>query len=244
MCWMCDKVFDEIKYNQKHKVMYVGDGDGFAMVPGFGDRHRDFCRLLNVDTPEKGFPGFDESKKFLSDLVYGKDVQIEYQRRDKPTRDKYGRLLVYAFIEGKLVNAEIIREGLSMWVTRWGRGQFRCIIQHAETQACDERKGIWKYYDSKQRTYWGRGSGKIWFRSAEEMEKYRIEAVKRGGVKDGEISSDIGFFAWLNRGKLFLEEQRRLIRPIERLSRKSEYCASTENSGITTGDVGQLGGSS
>jgi len=206
MCWKCYKIIEESRFFTKRKVIYCPDGDGFTVVPGLIEKGHEWCRLLNVDTPEKNEEGYKESKEFLESLVLNKLVGIEFQHRGRMVRDRYGRLLIYAFVDDKLVNAEIVRNGLSMFVTRWGRGPLSCFFTHAEAWACDNRLGIWKDYQTHYRTYFGRGREKKWFRSRDEFERYINTKSKEEVIENGKVLADLGFFAWLNSRKHMVEK--------------------------------------
>ena len=95
----------EIKENQsENQVAEIIDGDTFRLENG------DVVRLLCVDTPEKGEEGYDEAVSFLGGrLLYQQDNNIILEGN---TTDKYGRLLRWVWVEGSLVNKEIIDEDL------------------------------------------------------------------------------------------------------------------------------------
>ena len=54
---------------RKEKVTRVIDGDTFET-----DRRKNPVRLANVDTPEKGEPGYQKAKDKLSELIMNKEV--------------------------------------------------------------------------------------------------------------------------------------------------------------------------
>jgi len=57
---------------RKEKVTKVIDGDTFETA---SRKHP--VRLANVDTPEKGQPGYGKAKQDLSKLIQGKEVTID-----------------------------------------------------------------------------------------------------------------------------------------------------------------------
>jgi len=59
-----------------------------------------------------------EARNAPAGMVKGKTVRLEYDSRE-PTRDRYGRLLVYVSLDGTDVNAELIRCGLAVADTRF-----------------------------------------------------------------------------------------------------------------------------
>ncbi|MDI6782081.1 MAG: thermonuclease family protein [bacterium] len=79
---------------RKEKVTKVIDGDTFMT-----DRRKHPVRIANVDTPEKGQPGYSQAKKALQSLIQGQEVAI-----DTKARDRYNRSVANVKIEGKSVN--------------------------------------------------------------------------------------------------------------------------------------------
>jgi len=71
-----------------------------------------------VDTPETVHPSKPvqhygkEASCFTTNLLKGERIYLRYEG-EKPTTDKYGRLLAYVYRapDGLFVNAEIIRQG-------------------------------------------------------------------------------------------------------------------------------------
>jgi len=54
------------------------------------------------------------AKEYLIDLLLDKTVEVEIGQEPK---DQYNRSLAYIFLEGELVNAKIIEEGLAdVWL--------------------------------------------------------------------------------------------------------------------------------
>ena len=66
---------------RKEKVTKVIDGDTFMT-----DKRKNPVRLANVDTPEKGQPGYAKAKGDLEKFIGGKEVSIETKARDKYRR--------------------------------------------------------------------------------------------------------------------------------------------------------------
>lgn len=94
-----------IKNNQPSKlkpnqVAEIIDGDTFRLENG------DIIRLLCVDTPEKGEEGYDEAVSFLGGRLLYEDLVLEGNETDR-----YGRLLRWVWVNGSLVNKEIVDEG-------------------------------------------------------------------------------------------------------------------------------------
>ena len=88
--------------NQEFKVARVIDGDTIKLESG------EYVRLVGINAPEKGQLYYEEAKSRLEELVQGKRVVL---KEDFEDRDKYGRLLRYVYVEGNLVNVQLVREG-------------------------------------------------------------------------------------------------------------------------------------
>jgi len=92
-------------------------------------------RMLGIDTPERGQPGYREATCHLRKMIGpATTVQIEFET-GRPQRDRYGRLLAYVWLDGKNLNVEQVRAGHSRFITRYGRGK------HAEEFERAERRG-------------------------------------------------------------------------------------------------------
>lgn len=68
-------------------------------------------RYLGIDAPDKGKPNYKESKEYNEKLVLGKKITLEY---DENQNDKYGRILAWVWINGKLINQEMITSGYAI----------------------------------------------------------------------------------------------------------------------------------
>ena len=79
---------------RKEDVTKVIDGDTFET-----SSRKKPIRLANVDTPEKGEPGYMKAKQKLTNLIKGKKVSI-----DTVARDSYGRSVAKVRAGGKSVN--------------------------------------------------------------------------------------------------------------------------------------------
>lgn len=104
-------------------------------------------RLLNVDTPETKHPKKmaeclgPEATAFLEDLLpQGTSVGLEY---DQERKDKYDRTLAGVYLtDGRLVNAEIAREGLGVPVYILPNRRFLPPVQDAFAEAQQEKRGL------------------------------------------------------------------------------------------------------
>jgi len=105
--------------------------DGDTVVVRLAGERDETVRLRCIDTPELGQPGHDEAKAALVALVGAKTVLLDREPAPGPI-DAYGRTLGYLWSKGALVNAEMVRQGHSRYVTTWGPGRYRYLFRHAE----------------------------------------------------------------------------------------------------------------
>lgn len=89
---------------EKSKVVKIIDGDTIKLENGMT------VRLLGINAPERGQKYYNEAKRFLEKLVYGKEVILE---RDSKNRDQYGRYLRYLILNESNVNVLLIKKGLA-----------------------------------------------------------------------------------------------------------------------------------
>ncbi len=102
-------------------VVRVIDGDTIKVEI---DGKQESVRLIGVDTPETVHPRKPverfgkEASEFTKRIAEGQTVKLEPDPGNAD-RDRYGRLLRYVYLEdGRLLNAEIIRQGESPRVSR------------------------------------------------------------------------------------------------------------------------------
>ena len=126
------------------KVVKVVDGDTLDVeLNGKTER----VRLLLVDTPETVHPSKPvepfgpEASKFAKETLSNQRVKVEF---DVSERDKYGRLLAYIWIDGKMFNELLLEKGLARVAYVYPPNvkyvdQFRAI----QSKAQKAELGIW-----------------------------------------------------------------------------------------------------
>ncbi len=90
-------------YEKSGICNYVVDGDTLD-VDGIGR-----IRLVGVNTPERGEPGYQEAKNFIKDRCLGKTVYLDID--DKKNHDRYGRVLAVVYVGNTNINAELLKKG-------------------------------------------------------------------------------------------------------------------------------------
>jgi endonuclease YncB( thermonuclease family) len=137
------------------RVIRIVDGDTIEVLLG---GRREHVRLLRINTPERGQPGYEEAKGALARLVAGGTVSLEPEEGGSWTRDPHGRLLAYVFVDGLHVNVEMVRLGWSDFWTRYGEGRYASQFRQAAREAQAARRGLWGLRDVQQIP--GRAHGK------------------------------------------------------------------------------------
>jgi len=92
------------------RVVGVADGDTLTLLSA--GRQQMKVRLNSIDAPEKKQPFGNAAKKALSDKVFNKQVIVETSKIDR-----YGRSLGTVWVDGRLVNLEMVKTGMA-WVYR------------------------------------------------------------------------------------------------------------------------------
>ncbi len=103
-------------------------------------------RLAAIDTPESGQPYGSRARQILSDLAFGKAVQVAVQ-----DTDRYGRMVGRVFAGALDVNAEMARRGAA-WVFR--RYSDDPVLLRLEQAARAERVGLWGLPETQRIPPW------------------------------------------------------------------------------------------
>lgn len=106
-------------------------------------------RMLAVDTPESVHPtkGVEyygkEASKFTCDtFTNAKKIEIEYDK-DSDKEDKYGRLLVWLFVDGKLFQDMLIQGGYAEVAYLYGDYKYTSLLQDHQEVVEIKKIGIW-----------------------------------------------------------------------------------------------------
>ncbi len=114
------------------KVVGVSDGDTVTLLMS---GHQVRVRLAEIDAPEKQQPYGQRSKQSLSELVYGKQVKVNQQ-----DRDRYGRVVGRVYVENLDVNAEQIKRGMAWIYRKYNRDRSLLAL---EQEARGAKRGLW-----------------------------------------------------------------------------------------------------
>jgi micrococcal nuclease len=121
--------------------------DGDTVVVAFGRTRTETVRILGADTPEVKDPrkpvqcfGPEASAYTHTRLPPGRRVRIE---TDTETRDKYGRLLAYVYVDGARYDDELLRLGYARLLIIPPNGRYARSMLEAELSARTARRGVW-----------------------------------------------------------------------------------------------------
>ena len=108
------------------------DGDTFDSSLGK-------VRMLGINTPEKKEAGYEEAKIYLQQFE-GSEVELI---RTQENKDKYGRLLRYVEYNSRLINEEILLQGLAHFYA-YSEDEYTNQLKKAEEQAIHSGLGVWQ----------------------------------------------------------------------------------------------------
>jgi endonuclease YncB( thermonuclease family) len=97
-------------------------------------------RLMGIDAPEKKQAFGNRSKQSLSDLVFDKQVTVEYSKQDR-----YGRTIGKITVDGVDANLEQIKAGMAWHYKKYQKEQSvedRFVYANAEIQAQYKKRGL------------------------------------------------------------------------------------------------------
>jgi endonuclease YncB( thermonuclease family) len=121
------------------RIVGITDGDTVkALTPG---NQLLRVRLSWIDAPEKSQAFGQRSKQHLSDLVFGRQVELHTHGLDR-----YGRTLAVIFVNGIDANLNQVRSGLAWCYTRYlseASSDIQASYRQAEAKGKGERRGLW-----------------------------------------------------------------------------------------------------
>jgi len=117
-------------------VLRVADGDSFTCQDGRR------VRLIGIDSPEQQqLPhGAKARQALLRLLPVGAGVRLEH---DIAPRDRYGRLLAYAWTDTTLVNEAMLRGGWAVLFTVPPNVKYADRFGRAQNEARARGTGLW-----------------------------------------------------------------------------------------------------
>ena len=121
------------------RVVGVNDGDTITVLNE--SKTKFVIRLMGIDAPEKAQSFGQESKQALYELIYDKDVEVTWFKRDR-----YGRIVGLVKVNGVDVCLEQIKKGFAWHYKQYEREQTsedRASYAEAERLARSAKLGLW-----------------------------------------------------------------------------------------------------
>ena len=122
------------------KVVSVADGDTITILDSQKTQHK--IRLQGIDAPERAQAFGNKSKQSLHEMVHGKQVTVDSQKKDK-----YGRVVGKILLNNTDVCLEQLKRGMAWHYKQHANEQpkeDRETYSLAEQQAKTEFKGLWR----------------------------------------------------------------------------------------------------
>lgn len=144
----CTILFINGVFAETVKVKRVIDGDTFLAKVG---QEEFLVRLLYVNTPEsvhrdkkQNIPMGKVASDWLVEKIEGKTVVLELPP-NADSLDFFSRRLALVYLNGELINQQIIEAGLSPYFTKYGKAAepLHSQLVNAEKKARNLHRGIW-----------------------------------------------------------------------------------------------------
>jgi micrococcal nuclease len=135
---------DEASRHLAGRVVRAVDGDTLEVA--IDDGPTETVRLIGVDTPETVKPDTPvqcfgpQASRFEHEHVEGHRVRL---LTGVEPRDYYGRLLAYVWIEGRVLEAQLLRRGLARILTFHPNDRFAQKFEELAQKAAKVGKGLW-----------------------------------------------------------------------------------------------------
>lgn len=131
-------VFCFSSYSQDNiigNIISITDGDTVKLLTK--DSTLIKVRIANIDCPERKQPFSQRAKQFTSEAVFGKEVKLEYLKKDR-----YGRFIGHIIYKDSLnLGKELLRNGLAWHYRKYSKDS---ILQALEDNARKNKLGLWQ----------------------------------------------------------------------------------------------------
>jgi len=115
------------------KVISVHDGDTIRVLVG---KQQKKVRLFGIDAPESNQAFGKVSQNFLKDLVWKREVKVEFKELDR-----YGRIVGIVYLGDVNINLEMIKKGMAWVYITYNKDP---NFLEAEQIAKKSKIGLWK----------------------------------------------------------------------------------------------------
>lgn len=129
-----------------YEVTRVVDGDTIVIDM---DGEKETLRLIGVDTPETKHPKKPvecygpEASEYVVQSLLGRHVGLEHDG-SQGERGRYGRLLVYVYLNEQNFNETLVRQGYAKEYTYSKPYKYQKKFVEAQREAISEEVGMWK----------------------------------------------------------------------------------------------------
>jgi endonuclease YncB( thermonuclease family) len=99
-------------------------------------------RIAWIDAPEKSQAFGSRAKQAMSELLFGKDVELEPY-----TIDRYGRLVAVVYVDGVDAGLELLKQGMAWVYDRYvseASPEIRASYRAAQAAAQSGKLGLWQ----------------------------------------------------------------------------------------------------
>jgi endonuclease YncB( thermonuclease family) len=134
------------------RVIAVADGDTLIVLDSSNIQYH--VRLAGIDAPEKHQPFGEASKRSLSNLVFSKNVTVEWNKRDR-----YDRIIGKIIKDNVDIDLEQIKVGLAWWYQAYSKDQTpddQARYEKAEHAARNTGAGLWVDHNPTSPWSWRR----------------------------------------------------------------------------------------
>lgn len=138
----------EVYANEKKEVFFSKCVDGDTIKIELNGKVKT-VRMLAVDTPESVHPtkgveyyGKEASNFTCETFTNAKKIEIEYDDNSEK-EDKYGRLLVWLFVDGSLFQDMLIQGGYAEVAYLYGDYKYTSLLQDHQAVVETKKNGIW-----------------------------------------------------------------------------------------------------
>ena len=122
---------------QSATVLRVIDGNTIVVDTERGERT---VQMIGVDTPIYGDRFHEFAQEVTQSWIFGAQIALEADVDDK---DDQGRLLRYVYLDGVMINAAILLNGLGTAVNDGRNMRYNSYLSGMQRRAQDSGIGIW-----------------------------------------------------------------------------------------------------
>ncbi|WP_172129645.1 thermonuclease family protein [Campylobacter sp. RM16192] len=113
------------------KVIKVADGDTITILNS--QKQQIKVRLFGIDAPERKQAYGEKSRKFLAEMIAGKNVEVK-----EKGKDKYKRVLGIVYRSGQDINAQMVSNGYAWAFVKYSKDYVKL-----QEYAVSKKFGLW-----------------------------------------------------------------------------------------------------